>query len=491
MAAKEEAAAAASSQPPRSGSGRQSDAPPSNLAGRKVGPYVLEARVGMGQFAYVWRARNAAAPAASEKAAAGCVALKVASTGGIGGSSLQREAEVLREIAPAKPPRIVALLDSGKCENLAYLALPLLGENLFTVRNNAPQGRLPLDAVFTYGVQMLQALEALHRCGYIHRDIKPANFCLGTAGKRELQLIDFGLARRWRNAETGRANERRTDASFRGSTTYASASVMRDVDQCRADDLWGVLYITVECLAGGLPWRYPDPNASESVVRVTKKEDIINLKEECIADPTKLMPVTRAGAGEKLPVPLVKFSDLLKPLGFDDAPRCGPIIDLLEVAAKSAANAAAAKLAAAAATSGPPRQAPMPPPAHPQANDGLPAAYASMTATPSSSHQSFRKSQSAAVANYAATPGNFVATPGAPTPGARAPPDAMAHPLADLITSAAGELSQTVVLRGVVQMLEIAALKAKNAPREHKRKLAEMFNDVSEYAQEAKKRCME
>ena len=41
---------------------------------------------------------------------------------------------------------------------------------------------------------MLEAVEKLHRQGFVHRDIKPANFCLGYGQNTStLYLVDFGF----------------------------------------------------------------------------------------------------------------------------------------------------------------------------------------------------------------------------------------------------------------------------------------------------------
>jgi serine/threonine protein kinase len=41
--------------------------------------------------------------------------------------------------------------------------------------------------------------------GYLHRDIKPENIMIGQNKKANIvHLIDFGLAKRYRNPQTGR-----------------------------------------------------------------------------------------------------------------------------------------------------------------------------------------------------------------------------------------------------------------------------------------------
>jgi tau tubulin kinase len=62
-------------------------------------------------------------------------------------------------------------------------------------------------------------------------------------------LIDFGLARRYTD-EAGSHLPQRSDASFRGSTTYASVHAHKDEDLSRRDDLWSWLYMLAELLEG-------------------------------------------------------------------------------------------------------------------------------------------------------------------------------------------------------------------------------------------------
>lgn len=71
-------------------------------------------------------------------------------------------------------------------------------------------------------------------------------------------LIDFGLARRYVGDHDGRHLSARPDASFRGSTAYASVHAHRNEDLSRRDDLWSWFYMVLELVEGegGGVWVY-------------------------------------------------------------------------------------------------------------------------------------------------------------------------------------------------------------------------------------------
>uniref|UniRef100_A0A0E0ND31 non-specific serine/threonine protein kinase n=1 Tax=Oryza rufipogon TaxID=4529 RepID=A0A0E0ND31_ORYRU len=84
------------------------------------------------------------------------------------------------------------------------LVIDLLGpslEDLFVYCGR----RFSLKTVLMLADQMITRVEFMHSKGYLHRDIKPDNFLMGLGRKaNQVYIIDFGLAKRYRDATTNR-----------------------------------------------------------------------------------------------------------------------------------------------------------------------------------------------------------------------------------------------------------------------------------------------
>eukprot|EP00960_Hanusia_phi_P037395 752921-Hanusia_phi.AAC.6 len=149
--------------------------------------------------------------------------------------------------------------------------MELLGDNLSELRRRRPNGRFSLWTTVRLGIQMVQAVKAIHELGYLHRDVKPSNFAMGLVnvlltlglhlmkkqapGRREqCVMIDFGLTRKFR-LPSGQIRPARDIAGFRGTARYASINSHLSKELSRRDDLWSVLYVLIEFLTGQLPWR--------------------------------------------------------------------------------------------------------------------------------------------------------------------------------------------------------------------------------------------
>jgi Tol biopolymer transport system component len=102
-------------------------------------------------------------------------------------SRFQREAEVL---ASLNHPNIAAIYDLQQVNETRFLVLELVeGE---TLADRIARGPLPFDQLFTYAIQIVDALDKAHRQGVTHRDLKPGNIMLTKSGAK---LLDFGLAK--------------------------------------------------------------------------------------------------------------------------------------------------------------------------------------------------------------------------------------------------------------------------------------------------------
>src|SRR5713226_3639498 len=151
-----------------------------NLVGKVLGTYRLEALIGKGGMSAVFLAQ--------QLQLARRVAVKVLLPDVMMDNILyeeffirfQREASL---IARLEHLNIMPIYDYGKHEGMPYLAGGTLRDVL------ARHGALPLQEVLTYIEQATAALDYAHAHGIIHRDLKPSNFLLHSDGR--LVLADF------------------------------------------------------------------------------------------------------------------------------------------------------------------------------------------------------------------------------------------------------------------------------------------------------------
>ncbi|CAJ1442170.1 unnamed protein product, partial [Effrenium voratum] len=143
--------------------------------------------------------------------------------------------------------------------------------------------KFSLKTVLMLGDQMISRVEAMHAKSYLHRDIKPENLALGLGrAATTLHLMDFGLARRYREPKTLVHIPYREGTPLTGTARFASLNTHLGMEQSRRDDLESVGYVLVYLGRGKLPWQgLKAGSKKEKYEKVTEKKIATPVQELC------------------------------------------------------------------------------------------------------------------------------------------------------------------------------------------------------------------
>src|SRR5262249_20449807 len=154
------------------------------LIGQSVGPYAIQALIGVGGMGEVYRARDTNLGRE--------VAIKVLPDAFAEDperlARFEREAKTLAALNNPNIAHIYGLERSGSTPALIMELVE--GE---TLADLIARGPIPLNEALPIAKQIAEALEAAHDHGIIHRDLKPAN--IKVTGDGAVKVLDFGLAK--------------------------------------------------------------------------------------------------------------------------------------------------------------------------------------------------------------------------------------------------------------------------------------------------------
>ncbi len=205
------------------------------MIGRRLGRFRVDAELGHGGMATVWRAHDELLNRP--------VALKILDPKLAGSSKIRRRfIHEARAVAHLNHPGIVAVFDAGEVEGVAYIALSLVDGD--TVSDLAARRLLPVAEAIRIVGQAADALAHAHEREVVHRDVTGRNIMVGRDGR--VFVLDFGLARAaWESRVT-------TSDTPMGTAAYLAPEIVRGAEADARSDLYGLGVVFYEALTGGL-----------------------------------------------------------------------------------------------------------------------------------------------------------------------------------------------------------------------------------------------
>jgi hypothetical protein len=200
----------------------------------KLGDYVLEAEIGRGGMARVYRARHAVTGAVR--------AIKTLEQPGDVEAILRfrREAEALARVGGAVA---VSIHEIGTHQGRLFYVMDLMPGGSLAERL-ARRGRFPWREAVALGVALARSLATLHDHGLIHRDMKPANILFADDGAP--RLADLGCVRDITSASIT------ASGAIVGTLGYMAPEQLRGDPVGPAADVFALAAIVHELVSGSV-----------------------------------------------------------------------------------------------------------------------------------------------------------------------------------------------------------------------------------------------
>ena len=115
-----------------------------------------------------------------------------------------------------------------------------------------------IEKVNQLGVQLVTLLEQFHSIGFVYADLKPDNLLVGDYGqteKRELKLIDFGMARSYLETDEhgNKVHIKAGKEKQSGNLAFASPNSVFNLKLSRRDDLISLVLMLSFLVTGNIP----------------------------------------------------------------------------------------------------------------------------------------------------------------------------------------------------------------------------------------------
>lgn len=243
-----------------------------------LGKLELQERLGEGGMGLVYRALD--------RGLERSVAVKTLPR--VSQGATQRLRQEARSMAAVSHPAIAVIYGVESWQGLPFLVVEHLAGGTLARRQRSAW---PVDDALRLGIELADALDAIHRRGLLHRDIKPSN--IGFDAEAHPKLLDFGLARlvappvadgairhpdRWVELAESASTRSRGPA---GTPLYLSPEVLAGEPPGPQQDLWGLSLVLFELIAGAHPFRAQGLQRTLDNVRHARLDDLRSWAPAC------------------------------------------------------------------------------------------------------------------------------------------------------------------------------------------------------------------
>lgn len=220
--------------------------------GSRLDQYEILEQIGAGGMGVVYRARDHRLQR--------IVALKVLSNPAPDEAARQQLITEALATSALNHAHICVVHDVGESDGRPFIVMEFVdGRSLAEL---IPAEGLPAEKVIGYGVHVADALAHAHARGILHRDLKSSNVIVTREGSAK--VVDFGLARRFANADSVSLSGLETaDAAelsavlprtLAGTLSHMSPELLRGGAPSVASDIWSLGVLLHEMASGSLPF---------------------------------------------------------------------------------------------------------------------------------------------------------------------------------------------------------------------------------------------
>ena len=214
-----------------------------------IGNWCAVSLLGQGRWSRVYRARprEAAADAPADYAIKLVAPVDLEDTE-TARQLLMREVLLARAVSHA---HLISVLSSHLNEAPYYLVMPYLDGSTVEQRIERPDS-MPIPLALWVARQTAEALQALHRQGWLHGDIKPSNLFVTDEG--HVTLLDLGLARSFGGGQT-------KPWLLAGTLAYLPPEAFASIVELQpAADVYALGVTLYRMLTGRLPFDIQQPS---------------------------------------------------------------------------------------------------------------------------------------------------------------------------------------------------------------------------------------